>query len=174
MKIEITGIQDSLKQIKKWKTIADNQDKVVEKLAEHGRKKLQDSHDVYIGVNQVLHKGGSYPIAIKSDMKTQIEKDKNSATIVASGENFTFFEFGAGVAYNNPRAWKNVLNISVPQDIAGIGEFGKGYGNRSSWIFRKDGTSYRSSGYRAIGGFAMAIDEIVAKIDEVIEEVANE
>lgn len=174
MKLSVKGTKGSIDKIRRWKKIADNQDKVLEKLAEHGKRELDKAHNVVIGVNQALHQGHAQTVYIKSDMQSHIEQSGNTASIVATGKNFLFFEFGAGVKYNDPRVWENVLGVSVPVEISDIGTYGLGYGSQQSWMFNEDGITYRTSGYQASQGFALAIDEIVSKVNEVIREVGDE
>ena len=92
------------------------------------------------------------------------EKSATGYSIVASGKDVCFFEFGTGVAHNSPPTPR-------PSGISNIGSFGKGQGSNSSWKWHVNGTTYITSGIPAQAGFPKAIDAIMAQAGTVIQKV---
>lgn len=52
-------------------------------------------------------------------------------TVTAYGTDAPFVEFGAGVRINSNREYPG----TIPDEIVGLGQYGKGYGNRRAWGF---------------------------------------
>lgn len=175
MKIEKNGLQSSILALNKFRKVAKNPDKVLDKLSEIGKKSIEEAHRGTMGIDHVIAKGNSQDIEITSDAIVTVESGIGSRTITASGENFLFFEFGAGVKHNSPRSWENVLNVPVPDGISPIGQYKAKRGSRPSWRYKgEDGKTVITGGYPAVHGFATAINEIVANTSKVIKEVQNE
>ena len=92
------------------------------------------------GLANVTFSGAVYDIGARSgqpihptDITVSYEQDydKNGHyTIHADGVAVAFVEFGAGVYYNYTGSDRN-----RPEGIVGIGEYGKGMGNRKAWGF---------------------------------------
>lgn len=174
MSLKITGISSTLKRLNSVSKIYENSDKILNEFCEIGANEIRKAHAGVMGVDHVISKGGTMDINLHSDISVSVENDGNIHSIVASGENFMFFEFGAGVKRNSPREWENVLNIEVPTFVSPIGQYGKKRGSRQSWIYGLEGQKVITGGYQARHGFAIAINKIVANANQVIKEIANE
>lgn len=88
--------------------------------------------------------------------------------IVAEGKAVAFIEFGAGVYYNKPEPYPNPR----PAGIVGIGEYGKGHGNRQAWGFRDDsGELVITHGNPAAMPMWYASEEMRSNIQKIAKEV---
>ena len=65
-----------------------------------------------------------------NDVSVEVGPTKNGWVITANGESVAFIEFGAGVYHNSREPYPN-----RPPGVAGIGEYGKGYGKRRGWKY---------------------------------------
>ena len=174
MTLKITGLNKSRGALNKFLKVANNPDKVLNKLSEIGKNEILKAHDGVMGIDHVLGID-STSVNVQSDIKVNIETGYNESSIVASGYNFLFHEFGAGIEHNSPRTWENVLNIQIPEGISPIGQYGKKLGSNPTWRYTNpDGNKVLTSGYPAVHGFATAINVIVANTDKIIREVQNE
>ena len=97
-------------------------DKLLEELAYIGVKEasIRFTTAMYDGVN---------------DSSVTLETIPDGYCIVAEGKAVAFIEFGAGVYYNPGEPYPNPR----PDGIVGIGEYGKGYGQRQAWGFLDEG-----------------------------------
>lgn len=70
------------------------------------------------------------------------KRGANSAEVVCGGTQVLFIEFGAGNAHKDETStvvrsgMYDVEYASRPAGIVSIGQFGKGYGKDSSWVFK--------------------------------------
>lgn len=168
MGLTISGIDKLIASLNQANNYVNKQEEIIEKLAVIGANEV-DKHHRSVSITNEIIGGGS--IQVRSDAKVGVEKVNNGLSIVATGENFVFFEFGAGVEHNNPRHWKNILKIPVPGSISDIGTYGYGMGSQPYWRYSYGGEYIQTSGNKAVQGFAHAINAIVANLDDVIEEV---
>lgn len=90
-----------------------------------------------IGVNEasIRFAGAQYDGTNDVQVGTTESSDGKSYTytVYAEGQAVCFIEFGAGVYYNTAE-----YPMERPQGIVGIGEYGQGKGNQSSWAFYGD------------------------------------
>lgn len=174
MRLQIKGLNSTLKRLKSVSKMDQKADKVIDRLAEIGANEVRQAHEGVMGIDTIMTSGGISQETILSDAVVTVEREGSKHLIVARGEQMAFFEFGAGVAKNDPRLWENVLNVPVPLSIKPIGAYGGGRGSLPSWYYRKDGVLMSTEGYQARHGFANAINEIIANKDKVLKEVLNE
>lgn len=174
MKIEKTGLQSSINALNKYLKVANAPEKVLNKLSVIGKEAIEKAHSGTMGIDHITTKGAEQDIAITSDAKVSVETGLGTVAIVATGANFLFHEFGAGVKYNSPRKWQNVLAVPVPDGISPIGQYGNKQGSRQSWRYSLNNQKVVTGGYPAVHGFATAINDIVANTHKVIKEVQNE
>ena len=66
-------------------------------------------------------------------------RETGKVLVCAEGAPVAFIEFGAGVFYNSDGSYP----IRRPAGIAGIGEYGKGYGKRPAWGYYDENHSLR-------------------------------
>lgn len=122
MKLQITGLDSTLRYLKRLRSDLDKKQKeMLQRLSEIG---LEDARlgfmtAVYDGIN---------------DVSCHVEWDGNICYIVAEGEKVLFIEFGSGISYfEHPR-----------QDLVSPhGTFGQGKGaNSSGWVYRGEMGTY--------------------------------
>ena len=70
-----------------------------------------------------------------NDAEVSVESISGGYKIVAAGGSAFFIEFGAGVYYNGAEPYPEPR----PAGVAGIGQYGKGYGKRKAWGFYDNG-----------------------------------
>lgn len=94
--------------------------------------------------------------------------------VSASSEGLLFLEFGAGITRNQDGATESrealgYLDIEgADEGIVPIGTYNTGIGSLNSWYappIRK-----KTKGTRARGGFMLAINEVHAKADKIIQD----
>ena len=66
------------------------------------KEAVEKAHSGTMGIDHITTKGAEQDIAITSDAKVSVETGIQQVAI-ATGANFLFHEFGAGVKYNSPR-----------------------------------------------------------------------
>lgn len=172
MTLKIKGLKSSVKALNKYVKTAHSRDLILDKLSDIGAKTVEKAHSGVMGIDHIESIGSTQDLMVRSDAVVSVEKGRNSRTIIATGENFVFHEFGSGIKHNSPRTWQNILNVPIPLGIAPIGQYGKKLGSQLSWRYRlENGKPVITSGYPAVNGFAIAINEMVANVDKVIKEV---
>lgn len=175
MKIKIKGLSKTLTELKKTQKLFTHNDRVLDKLAEISVEEIETAHQNAKGIEWHITTGGKSQEIVKSDIRVSTEGDLNRRTIVMTGLNFLFFEFGSGVTHNSPRVWANKLGVEVPDDISDIGTYDKGMGSLPKWGWQVDNNTYgETEGYSAVHGVANAINRVVDEVDIVIKEVKNE
>ena len=105
------------------------------------------------------------------DIKVSVESDGSGVSIVARGEKVLFVEFGAGVFYNGEEGYLG----KRPEGVVGIGEYGKGYGNRKVWGFtdKETGEHHVTSGTPASNAMYFTTQEVVEHVAEVARRILN-
>ena len=83
-------------------------------------------HDAEMGWQSVTY--DNEPIQAIVEQKPVM----NGTEISVTGEQVPFVEFGAGVYYNGADSYPGIR----PQGVAGIGQYGEGYGKRKAWGYR--------------------------------------
>ncbi len=161
------------KKTKRYLNVLNHSEDILDDLAETAEKKILESHSGIMGYDTVyVAEGVAQKEPRFSDIETNIVKATNYRSVEATGENFIFYEFGAGVTHNDPREWQNKLNIPVPDEIAPIGTYGQGHGSQERWYW--DSGRQSTEGYPARQGFANAINTVVAEVDKIVKEHGNE
>ncbi len=171
MKLKLTGMKKFSKQLNQFTNATEKADKILNEFAKVGATEVSQAHNKVSEYDYDLTKKQTVPA--KNVVAVNIEPTQDGVSLVAEGENLVFHEFGSGVKYNSPREWENVLNVQVPDDISPIGTYGYGLGSRYAWVFREDGSTFATQGYKAKSGFAHAINKIVFEKDKIIKEVLN-
>lgn len=92
------------------------------------------------------------------------EPTETGCRLVARGHDVCFVEFGAGVYSNGAEGYPG----ERPPGIAGIGQFGKGYGQNKTWWIDKETATH---GNTAHAPMFYASHEIQSRIGEVAREV---
>lgn len=166
--------------IKKIKTLSDpdkHASKVLNKLANQTKQEIEKAHSGSMGTDMAIDKSGfSAPVTQLSDAQVTIKESKNKRSVVITGENWVFYEFGAGIHFNNPRNWSTVLETGIPSGIVPIGMYGKGQGKNPSWSFDDEKTQQRiiTQGYGAVHGIANAINGNVNDVSKFVKEAFDE
>lgn len=150
-----------------------NSENILDKLAETTKEVVLDAHSGVMGYDTIYVADGVAQEEPRfSDISINIVGTTNERSVEATGNDFIFYEFGAGVKHNNPREWKNELNIPVPDEITPIGTYGQGHGSKERWYW--DSGRQSTEGYPARQGFANAINTVVATVDKIVKEHENE
>ena len=109
-----------------------------------------------------------------SPVSVEFRIENNTMIISASGEQVCFLEFGAGVYYNGMMNYP----IPLPEGIVGIGEYGKGWGKRSTWFYYKNGDKSQGAigthGTKASKSMYETLCLICEKALDVAREVFNQ
>jgi hypothetical protein len=102
----------------------------------------------------------------RADIHVRVEIQDKVAKIIAEGEEVAFIEFGAGIRYGNGYLGDK------PDDVVGIGEYGKGKGkNPKGWWFTgSDGTGKHTYGNPP----AMALYNAYVELGEIMTDIARE
>ena len=122
MQLSSKSMRDAIAELESYRdSLAAKTDKLLEELAYIGVKEasIRFTTAMYDGVN---------------DSSVTLETIPDGYCIVAEGKAVAFIEFGAGVYYNPSEPYPNPR----PDGIVGIGEYGKGRGQRQAWGFRDE------------------------------------
>ena len=122
MTLSSKSIQSAIAELESFRdSLEAKTDRFLKELGEIGVKEasIRFTTAIYDGVN---------------DSSVTLETIPDGYCIVAEGKAVAFIEFGAGVYHNPGEPYPNPR----PEGIVGIGEYGKGYGKRQAWGFRKD------------------------------------
>lgn len=161
------------KKTKRYLNVLNNSEDILDALAEEAKVVVLKAHSGVMGNDTVyVADGVAQEEPQFSDISINIVGATNYRSVEATGHDFIFYEFGAGVAHNKPREWKNELNIPVPDEITPIGTYGQGKGSQERWHW--DSGKRSTEGYPARQGFANAINTVVAEVDKTIKEHENE
>jgi hypothetical protein len=156
MTLSTSGIKDAIAELKSYKaSLEQKRNKMLEKLADIGVREasVRFTTAMYDGVN---------------DSHVTLKPINNGYAIVAEGHAVAFIEFGAGVYHNSGEPYPNPR----PDGIVGIGEYGKGYGKRQTWVFRDEaGEKVFTHGNPAAMPMWYASEEMRSKITQIAKEV---
>jgi hypothetical protein len=156
MTLSTSSIKDAITELKAYRDSLDRKkDKLLEELANIGVKEasVRFTTAMYEGVN---------------DSHVTLKSISNGYAILAEGHAVAFIEFGAGVYHNPGEPYPDPR----PNGIVGIGEYGKGYGKRNTWVFR-DGAGEKifTHGNPAAMPLWYASEEMRSKITKIAKEV---
>jgi hypothetical protein len=158
IKIELSAksIGDAVREVRRYqKWVAKKETELRSRLAMLGATvaSIQFARAIYAGSN---------------DVTVRVDNTGSVAVIYAEGEAVAFIEFGAGV-YHNPG---EPCPDPRPAGIVGIGEYGKGYGKRQTWVFRDEaGEKVFTHGNPAAMPMWYASEEMRSKITQIAREV---
>jgi hypothetical protein len=156
MTLSTSSIKDAIAELKSFKaSLEQKKNKMLEKLADIGLREasVRFTTAMYDGVN---------------DSHVTLKPIDNGYAIVAEGHAVAFIEFGAGVYHNPGEPYPNPR----PDGIVGIGEYGKGYGKRQTWVFRDEaGEKVFTHGNPAAMPMWYASEEMRSKITQIAKEV---
>ena len=156
MTLSTSSIKGAISELKAFRASLDRKkDKLLEELANIGVKEasVRFATAMYDGVN---------------DSHVTLKPIDNGYAILAEGHAVAFIEFGAGVYHNPGEPYPDPR----PDGIVGIGEYGKGYGKRNTWVFR-DGAGEKifTHGNPAAMPLWYASEEMRSKITKIAKEV---
>ncbi len=150
------SIDDAIKQIRTYRNSLETmKNKLLRMLSEIGVREasVRFTTAMYDGTN---------------DSSVNLRITKNGCVIEAKGKAVAFIEFGAGVYHNSGEPYPN----SRPDDIVGIGEYGKGYGKRQAWGFKDEsGELVITHGNPAAMPMWYASEEMRSKLQQIAKEV---
>lgn len=156
MTLSTSSIKDAIAELKSFKaSLEQKKNKMLEKLANIGLREasIRFTTAMYDGVN---------------DSHVTLKPIDNGYAIMAEGHAVAFIEFGAGVYHNSGEPYPNPR----PDGIVGIGEYGKGYGKRNTWVFRDEaGEKVFTHGNPAAMPMWYASEEMRSKITQIAREV---
>lgn len=156
MGLSTSSINNAMKELKAFRdSLNKKKDNLLEELANIGVREasIRFTTAMYDGVN---------------DSHVSLEATDNGYAIIASGHAVAFIEFGSGVYHNSGEPYPDPR----PDGIVGIGEYGKGYGKRQTWVFRDEaGEKVFTHGSPAAMPMWYASEEMRSKITKIAEKV---
>jgi hypothetical protein len=156
MGLSTKSIDDAIKELKAFRdSLEGKKDKLLKELGEIGVREasVRFTTVMYDGVN---------------DSEVTLETTNDGYAIVASGRAVAFIEFGAGVYHNGSEPYPDPR----PAGIVGIGEYGKGYGKRNTWVYRDDaGEKVFTHGNPAAMPLWYASEEMRSQIETIARRV---
>ena len=156
MTLSTSSIKGAISELKAFKaSLEQKKNKLLAELANIGVREasIRFTTAIYDGVN---------------DSSVTLKPIDNGYAIVAAGHAVAFIEFGAGVYHNPGEPYPNPR----PEGIVGIGEYGKGYGKRQTWVFRDEaGEKVFTHGNPAAMPMWYASEEMRSKITQIAKEV---
>lgn len=166
---DMASVKDALGQIARMSEKLAQLDAFLEKMAGYGVEIAQSAYDRGFNYNPY---GGDY-----GNVTVTARDIEGGFVIEANGEQVCFMEFGAGVTYSG-EAYEGEL----PDGIVGIGEFGKGNGNRKAWAYysTRDLNFFHKSnaivtyGVPALQGMYNAKTLIMEETRQFFEELLND
>ena len=156
MSLSTSSIRAAISELKSFRaSLETKKNKLLERLGEIGvyEASVRFTSAMYDGVN---------------DSHVSLETTNDGYAIVASGHAVAFIEFGSGVYHNTGEPYPDPR----PEGIVGIGEYGKGYGKRQTWVYR-DGAGEKvfTHGNPAAMPLWYASEEMRSKIEKIAKEV---
>ena len=156
MGLSTKSINDAIKELKAFRdSLEGKKDKLLKELGEIGVREasVRFTTAMYDGVN---------------DSEVSLERTNDGYAIVAKGKAVAFIEFGAGVYHNGSEPYPDPR----PAGIVGIGEYGKGYGKRNTWVYRDDaGDKVFTHGNPAAMPMWYASEEMRSQIETIARRV---
>lgn len=156
MSLSTSSINGAIEELKSFRdSLEQKKNRLLEGLANIGLREasVRFSAAMYDGVN---------------DSHVTLMPIANGYAIVAEGNAVAFIEFGSGVYHNPGEPYPNPR----PAGIVGIGEYGKGFGKRQTWVFRDEaGEKVFTHGNPAAMPLWYASEEMRSKITKIAREV---
>lgn len=156
MGLSTKSINNAIKELKAFRdSLEGKKDKLLKELGEIGVREasVRFTTAMYDGVN---------------DSRVSLEATNNGYAIVASGKVVAFIEFGAGVYHNGSEPYPDPR----PAGIVGIGEYGKGYGKRNTWVYIDEaGDKVFTHGNPAAMPMWYASEEMRSQIETIARRV---
>ena len=156
MSLSTSSIANAISELKSFRaSLEQKKNKMLEKLADIGLREasIRFTTAMYDGVN---------------DSHVTLIPIKEGYAIVAEGYAVAFIEFGSGVYHNSGEPYPDPR----PEGIVGIGEYGKGYGKRQTWVYCDvTGEKVFTHGNPAAMPMWYASEEMRSKITKIAEEV---
>lgn len=166
MKVNITlskkGIQSAIKQIENYRdNLVKKNEEFVKMLGEVGIPVIHENIAAAAGDSDKTH---------DAYIKINSFGDYSQATLIVSGKDLLFIEFGAGVHYNGA-VGSNPNPMGASKGYT-IGSYGKGNGSKDSWYYYADtGELVRSQGTQATMPVYKAGVEMRQKMLKIAKEV---
>lgn len=104
------------------------------------------------------------------DINVTMEEDGKGVSIIARGEKVLFVEFGAGIFYNGEEGYLG----ERPEGVVGIGEYGKGLGNRPVWGYSDESGHHVTHGTPASNAMYFTEQDIIEKVEETARRILND
>lgn len=101
-----------------------------------------------------------------NDVEVTMEDSGNVTTVIASGNEALFIEFGAGVYHNGP-----VGTSPHPWGTYTIGSYGKGNGRKNAWGYYSGGELYITRGTPSSAPMYRAMQDAMRVFDSLVQEV---
>lgn len=150
---ELTGLKRIMKQ---------REERAERRLALEIKEKAQDLFDKAL-VDDIIGSPDYEPM-----VNVEIQKTANGYAVTASGPDAVFVEYGAGV-YHNGSAGSSPHPEGVEKGYT-IGGYGKGYGTRSTWGFKKDGKRVLTHGTPAAMPMYKAQKKVTENVYKILED----
>ena len=150
-----------------------NIDKAIAELRAY-KKELERKNDEFvkrlaeIGADVAEDRFGAAMYDGNNDVVVTVERSDNGYMIVASGQAVAFIEFGSGVFWNPDEP-----HPARPPGVAGIGQYGKGWGMRQGWKFNPGdgGKAQFTRGNPASLAMWGAREKIISEVVDIAREV---
>lgn len=127
---------------------------------------LQRLADIGVTVAQEAFIGAMTNPDFTEGVEVEAIPTDDGISIVASGNEVAFIEFGTGVFYNGSESYPGTR----PSGIVGIGEYGYGQGKNEKWW---TGDHMTHGHYRSAGMY-MAQRKMAEQAVEIIKEIFND
>lgn len=154
-------IDELLVKMKKRSVTYSNTKKIRRAIAERVKELVEKRFKNAIVDNQVVSTG----------ITVDISDNGNITTVIATGEELLFVEFGAGIYFNgsagsSPHPKGEELGFT-------IGSYGKGKGAKTSWAFLRDGEVVWTHGTKAAMPVFRACEEVRREIPDIVRKVLS-
>ncbi len=133
---------------------------------EHMDEYVKRLADIGVSVAQEAFTGAMTNRDFTQGVEVEAVPTENGYTIIASGYEVAFMEFGTGVFYNGSESYPG----ERPAGIVGIGEYGKGLGKNPEWW---TGDHMTHGHYRSAGMYS-AQKAMVEQAINIIKEIFND
>ena len=133
-------------------------------LAEYGAVQAQAKFDT-AAYDIMVDGSGSHPSITCYPLESE-----NGWMVVADGAEVCFVEFGAGIYFNGEEAYLG----ERPPGIVGIGEYGKGHGNKPIWGIPKAAGGGLTHGTPASNALYFTARDMEERIVEEAKRILND
>lgn len=154
-------IDELLVKMKKRSVTYSDTKKIRRAIAERLKELVEKRFKNAIVDNQVVSTGITVDISDNGDI----------TTVIATGEELLFVEFGAGIYFNgsagsSPHPKGEELGFT-------IGSYGKGKGAKTAWAFLRDGEVVWTHGTKAVMPVFRACEEVRREIPDIVRKVLS-